>query len=267
MTTLLPRCTTILTACLLFTAGLAPAVQAAVPRDSAALVQIGMSTKLGPVLENSQGKSLYTLSSEAGGTLHCTGGCLTVWPPVLVPSGSTAPSTVAGVTGTFGTLTRPEGTQLTLNGFPLYAFVNDKAPGDTNGNGIFAASLGGTWHVAQIFTPLAATPVVRLNIRITATGATVWGRVTATYTRNGQRVQQLCSSSSCRLAVPQGSRITLEQSATSASTWPFAEWTIKRASRAGIRVDRHPAIVLRANRGLTVGVVYVVAGGGGGYSV
>ena len=37
--------------------------------------------------------------------------------------------------------------QVTYAGHPLYAFVGDKAAGQTNGEGIVA--FGGTWHVAK----------------------------------------------------------------------------------------------------------------------
>ena len=37
--------------------------------------------------------------------------------------------------------------QLTYNGHPLYTFVNDKKPGDTNGEGISA--FGGSWFAVS----------------------------------------------------------------------------------------------------------------------
>ncbi len=53
--------------------------------------------------------------------------------------------TAAGVTGTFGTITRSDGsTQATFDGHPLYTFVGDTAPGQAKGNGLNAA--GGLWH-------------------------------------------------------------------------------------------------------------------------
>jgi predicted lipoprotein with Yx(FWY)xxD motif len=53
--------------------------------------------------------------------------------------------TAAGVKGTFGTITRSDGsTQATFDGHPLYTFTGDTAPGQAKGNGLNAA--GGLWH-------------------------------------------------------------------------------------------------------------------------
>jgi predicted lipoprotein with Yx(FWY)xxD motif len=55
------------------------------------------------------------------------------------------PVTAAGVTGTFGTITRSDDSvQATFDGHPLYTFVGDTAPGQAKGNGLNAA--GGLWH-------------------------------------------------------------------------------------------------------------------------
>ncbi len=57
----------------------------------------------------------------------------------------TGPATAAGVTGTFATIKRSDGSvQATFDGHPLYAFVGDTAPGQAKGNGLNAA--GGLWH-------------------------------------------------------------------------------------------------------------------------
>ena len=55
------------------------------------------------------------------------------------------PVTAAGVTGTFGTIKRSDGSaQATFDGHPLYTFAGDTAPGQNKGNGLNAA--GGLWH-------------------------------------------------------------------------------------------------------------------------
>jgi predicted lipoprotein with Yx(FWY)xxD motif len=104
------------------------------------------STGLGDVLVDRQGRTLYLFARDSGTTSTCTGACAVNWPPLrvrgnqLVGSGA-KPSKV-------GRTARPDGiSQLTYNGHPLYTFVNDKKPGDTNGEGINA--FGGSWFAVS----------------------------------------------------------------------------------------------------------------------
>lgn len=138
----------------------APAAVAAAPGDQAGpLVQVAHNAKLGDILVDARGITLYELTSEGGGTFHCLDGCLKFWPPLFVPAGVSAPTGGAGVTGTLGVISRPDGgNQVTYNGFPLYNFAFDKAPGDTNGNGIHAFE--GTWLAAPVTTTPIGTPAV-----------------------------------------------------------------------------------------------------------
>ncbi len=80
--------------------------------------------------------TLYTFTKDVkdSGISTCTGGCLTAWPALTVPVGST-PTGGAGVTGKLGTITRTDNgaLQVTYNGLPLYFFHNDVKPGDTLG--------------------------------------------------------------------------------------------------------------------------------------
>ena len=112
---------------------------------AAASVIVTQNMSLGPILTDPSGRTLYQFLPEKGGKIVCTGACLPAWPAYL--SSSTVAG--AGVTGTLGLITRPEGgQQVTYNTWPLYYFVNDKGPDQTNGQGIVA--FGGKW--------LAATP-------------------------------------------------------------------------------------------------------------
>jgi len=53
----------------------------------------------------------------------------------------------AGVSGALGVMTRQDGAQqVTYNHKPVYTFVGDVNPGDTEGQNI--ASFGGTWTAA-----------------------------------------------------------------------------------------------------------------------
>lgn len=91
------------------------------------------------VLTTASGFTLYSFAPDTSTTSKCNGACAQNWPPVK------GPVSAAGVTGTFGTITRSDGSvQATFDGHPLYAFVGDTAPGQAKGNGLNAA--GGLWH-------------------------------------------------------------------------------------------------------------------------
>jgi predicted lipoprotein with Yx(FWY)xxD motif len=93
------------------------------------------TTSLGAVLTGPNGLTLYTHSGDTATSSTCTGGCASAWPPLTVPAGASATGGT-GVTGTFGTLTRADGTiQVTYNGLPLYGWQGDSKPGDTTGDG------------------------------------------------------------------------------------------------------------------------------------
>ena len=91
------------------------------------------------VLTSSKGFTLYSFAPDTSTTSKCNGTCAQNWPPLQ------GPVTAAGITGTFSTIKRSDGsTQATFDGHPLYTFVGDTAPGQNKGNGLNAA--GGLWH-------------------------------------------------------------------------------------------------------------------------
>ncbi|HZP89556.1 MAG TPA: hypothetical protein VFC04_01010 [Actinomycetota bacterium] len=95
---------------------------------------------VGTVLDTAEGLTLYHNTQETGGKIVCTGSCASAWPPVLV-SGS-LPAVPKGVSGSFGTIARPDGSkQLTFDGQPLYTYAGDSGPGQANGQG-----LEGIWY-------------------------------------------------------------------------------------------------------------------------
>jgi predicted lipoprotein with Yx(FWY)xxD motif len=113
---------------------------------STANVLTASNATLGTVLVDSAGKTLYTLKNAAGAPVACSGQCLTFWPPLLLPAGSTSATGATGVTG-LGTVSAGGGTQVTEGGAPLYHFSGDTAAGTANGDGI--SSFGGVWHVVK----------------------------------------------------------------------------------------------------------------------
>ena len=84
---------------------------------------------LGSVLVDANGMTLYYDDQESGGTIVCTGSCASIWPPLLLSSGASAPKAGSGVDASkFGTIDRPDGgTQVTYDGMPLYLFTCDTA--------------------------------------------------------------------------------------------------------------------------------------------
>ena len=112
------------------------------------------TTKIGSatVLTNAKGFTLYTFAADTPGKSNCNGSCAQFWPPVKGPV-----SAMSGVSGTFGTITRSDGTmQETWNGHPLYTYVADTAPGQDKGNNLNLS--GGVWHVIALTGTTAAAP-------------------------------------------------------------------------------------------------------------
>jgi predicted lipoprotein with Yx(FWY)xxD motif len=94
------------------------------------------------VLTTTKGRTLYSLSVEKSGKFICTGSCLSIWHPLMVPVGVRPTGPVK-----LGTVERPEGgTQVTYKGRPLYRFGGDTKAGQANGEGIKDV---GTWHAAS----------------------------------------------------------------------------------------------------------------------
>ena len=92
--------------------------------------------KAGIWLTNSAGRTLYLYTKDKGTTSECYGACAAAWPPLT----TTGPVTITGkytVPKDLGVTTRTGGMkQVTYGGHPLYYFSGDKAPGQTNGQGV-----------------------------------------------------------------------------------------------------------------------------------
>jgi predicted lipoprotein with Yx(FWY)xxD motif len=100
--------------------------------------------KSATILTDSKGVTLYYFTPDKGGKVTCTGGCLAIWPPLLLPSGTAQPTAGSGVTGSLTTVANPDGkeTQVVYNNWPLYYYVKDAKPGDVAGQ-----NLGNKWFV------------------------------------------------------------------------------------------------------------------------
>jgi len=106
-------------------------------------VSIAKVKGVGKALVSSDQHTLYTLVDNHQ-NVDCTGACLTMgFAPLTVAQGS---KPVAGK-GVKGLGVVPGGTQVTVNGYPLYVFTADK-PHQANGQGM--TSSGGTWHTPKV---------------------------------------------------------------------------------------------------------------------
>lgn len=97
------------------------------------------TTDLGEILVDAGGNTVYLFVPDSQGDSTCYDACEANWPVV-------AEVTTIGDgldQSLLGTTTRTNGdVQATYNGWPLYYFAGDAAPGDTNGQ-----SLNGVWWV------------------------------------------------------------------------------------------------------------------------
>lgn len=94
----------------------------------------------GKVLVNAKGMTLYVFDKDkdAPGKSVCNGPCAENWPALLASDSDKA-------SGDWSVVARDDGKKMwAYKGRPLYAWKNDKAPGDTDGDG----KLNGAWHVA-----------------------------------------------------------------------------------------------------------------------
>jgi predicted lipoprotein with Yx(FWY)xxD motif len=119
--------------------GGAPASSQSVP----ATISVG-SSSLGQILVGANGTTLYLFEADTGTQSTCSGACAQAWPPLTTTG---APQAAGGASASLlGTTTRSDGTtQVTYSGHPLYSFVSDTKPGDTNGEG--STAFGAGWDV------------------------------------------------------------------------------------------------------------------------
>jgi predicted lipoprotein with Yx(FWY)xxD motif len=113
---------------------------------TAAVVSLASVPKLGLVLVNPKGFTLYDFHKDKGTKSVCYGKCAAVWPPLLSEG---APQVGNGASmSKLGTTKRSGGTtQVTYAGHPLYTYVADKKPGEANGNDF--SSFGAQWYALK----------------------------------------------------------------------------------------------------------------------
>jgi predicted lipoprotein with Yx(FWY)xxD motif len=101
-------------------------------------------SRLGRILVDSKGITLYDFVVDKHGTSACYGACAALWPPLITKG---KPHAGPGVRASLlGTTKRKDGKlEVTYNHHPLYYFVTDRKPGQTTGQGV--NQFGGPWWV------------------------------------------------------------------------------------------------------------------------
>jgi predicted lipoprotein with Yx(FWY)xxD motif len=113
------------------------------------------SSKLGNILVDGDGRTLYAFTKDKGDQSACSGQCAANWPALT----GTATAGTGVQASLLSTAMQANGkSQVTYGGKPLYYFAGDAKPGDTNGQGV-----GNVWF--------ALTPAGQLVQQKAAAGA------------------------------------------------------------------------------------------------
>jgi predicted lipoprotein with Yx(FWY)xxD motif len=102
------------------------------------------TSKLGMILVDGSGRTLYLFDKDQSDQSACAGACVAAWP---VDQTSGTPKAGSGVKASLlGTIRRGDGTtQVTYNQHPLYYYAGDSQAGQQNGQAINA--FGAPWYV------------------------------------------------------------------------------------------------------------------------
>ena len=121
----------------------APIAASTATRAAAATVGV-RHTSLGRVIVDSKGRTLYLFEKDTSRRSACSGPCAQYWPPLLTHG---APVARTGVKQSLlGKIRRADGSQqVTYAGHPLYLYIGDSKPGQTNGEG--SQEFGAGWDV------------------------------------------------------------------------------------------------------------------------
>jgi predicted lipoprotein with Yx(FWY)xxD motif len=95
------------------------------------------TSKLGDILVDADGRTLYAFTKDKGDQSACSGQCASNWPALTGP----ATAGTGAQAALLSTAMQTNGSaQVTYGGKPLYYFAGDAKAGDTNGQGV-----GGVW--------------------------------------------------------------------------------------------------------------------------
>ena len=120
--------------------------EAARTRAAQAVISTRKLPKLGVVLVDSRGRTLYMFIPDKRQKVTCVRTCAAVWPPAKLPKGAKAVAKGAAKASLIGSDPNPAGGRvITYARWPLYTYVPDTAPGQAKGQALNLN--GGLWYV------------------------------------------------------------------------------------------------------------------------
>lgn len=99
--------------------------------------------KLGKIIVDAKGRTLYDFVIDKGTTSVCYGACASLWPPYLTKGAPKAGKATGA--NLIGTTKRKDGTtQVTYGGHPLYYYAPDRTRGQISGQAL--NQFGAPWY-------------------------------------------------------------------------------------------------------------------------
>jgi predicted lipoprotein with Yx(FWY)xxD motif len=132
----------------LASAGAALATRSAPTARKATVVKVGTRKlpKLGQVLVDGKGLTLYMFVPDKRKKVTCVKTCAAVWPPVKLAKGQSAKATGLAKKSLLASDPNPSGGRVvTYAKWPLYTYVADTKPGQAKGQALNLN--GGLWYV------------------------------------------------------------------------------------------------------------------------
>jgi predicted lipoprotein with Yx(FWY)xxD motif len=112
----------------------------AAPEAGGTTVAAGDS-KLGDILVDGEGRTLYAFTKDQGDQSTCSGQCADAWPAL---TGTATAGTGVQASLLAASMQANGDSQVTYDGRPLYHYAGDAKAGDVNGQGV-----GGVWFTVS----------------------------------------------------------------------------------------------------------------------
>lgn len=101
--------------------------------------------RLGVILVNSKGRTLYMFVPDKRKRVTCKGSCAVIWPPLKIKAGRKPTAGGKAKKSLLGVDKSGKARVVTYNRWPLYTYITDQKPGQATGQGV--DNSGGLWYV------------------------------------------------------------------------------------------------------------------------